>query len=32
MVEEAILMLLERAGQNRAKVITSLQSRQQQRE
>ncbi len=32
MVEEAILMLLERASQNRAKVITSLQSRQQQRE
>lgn len=32
MVEEAILMLLERANQNRAKLLNSLQSRQQQRE
>ena len=32
MVEEAILMLLERASQNRTKVITSLQSRHHQRQ
>ena len=32
MVEEAILMLLARASQNRTKVITSLQARHQQRQ
>lgn len=32
MVEEAILMLLERASQNRTKVITSLQARHHQRQ